>query len=233
MALPKIKHPTYKVVIPSSKQPINLRPFTVQEEKLLLMAKASEKSEDVLATVKQIIQNCIVEPIDVNKLATFDIEYIFIKLRSKSIGEVVDLEYREDEDDPDNVVKFRVNLEEIEVKFNKDHSNKIAVFDDVGIVMRYPTLEEVKMLEESDNEEENIFKILVSCIETIYDKDEVYSEYSEKELEDFINSLPMESMNKIKTFFETMPAIEHTVKIKDKKGKVKEITLKGINSFFT
>jgi hypothetical protein len=232
MALPKIKHPTYKVVIPSSKQSINLRPFTVQEEKLLLMAKASEKSEDVLATVKQIIQNCIVEPINVDKLATFDIEYIFIKLRSKSIGEVVDLEYRENEGDEDTI-KFRVNLEDIEVKFNPDHSNKISVFDDVGIVMRYPTLEEVKMLEESDSEEENIFKILVSCIETIYDKDEVYSEYSEKELEDFINSLPMESMNKIKTFFETMPAIEHTVKIKDAKGKVKEITLKGINSFFT
>ncbi|CAB5221351.1 Baseplate hub assembly protein, bacteriophage T4-like [uncultured Caudovirales phage] len=232
MALPKIKHPTYKVVIPSSKQTINLRPFTVQEEKLLLMAKASEKSEDILATVKQIIQNCITEPVDVDKLATFDIEYIFIKLRSKSIGEVVDLEYKENEEDEDTI-KFRVNLEDIEVKFNKDHSNKIPVFDDVGIVMRYPTLEEVKILEQSDNEEENIFKILVSCIDTIYDNDEVYSEYTEKELEDFINSLPMESMNKIKTFFETMPAIEHTVKIKNAKGKVKEITLKGINSFFT
>lgn len=230
MALPKIKHPTYKVTIPSTKKEVTLRPFTVQEEKLLLMAKSSEKSEDIVAAIKQIIQNCIQEKVDVEKLATFDIEYLFVRLRAKSVGETVDLEY----DDPDTKekLKFRVNLDEVEVKFNKDHSNKITVVDDVGIVMRYPTLEEIKSLEQSQ-EEEAIVKVLSKCIDKIYDKDSVYSDYTEEELSDFINSLPLDSMNNIKNFFDTMPALEHKVTLKNKSGETKEITLRGINSFFT
>ena len=116
MALPKIKHPTYSVTIPSTQQSINIKPFTVQEEKILLMAKSSEKTEDVVAAVKQIIQNCIIEAVDVDKLATFDVEYLFVKLRSKSIGEVVDLEYKDP--DTEETIKFKVNLDNIEIKNN-------------------------------------------------------------------------------------------------------------------
>lgn len=231
MALPKIKHPTYKVTIPSTKQQITLRPFTVQEEKLLLMAKTTEKNEDILHSVKQIIQNCIIEPINVDKLATFDIEYLFIKLRAKSIGEVVDLEYTDP--DTNEIIKFKVNLDDIEVKFDDKHSNKIQLLDDIGIVLNYPTLEEIKILESGGTEQENVFKILMQCIDKIYDTEDVYDDYTEKELEDFMNSLPMDSMSKIKEFFETMPTIEHTVKLKNKEGKKRDIILKGINSFFT
>lgn len=231
MALPKIKHPTYKVKIPSSGKEITIRPFTVQEEKMLMMAKASERSDDIVNTVKQVIQNCITEPVEVDKLATFDIEYIFIKLRAKSVGEMVDLEYTDPE--TNDTIKFKLNLDDIEVKTTEGHSNKVNVYEDVGIVMRYPTLEEVKILEDSDNKEEAVFKVLLSCVDKIYDNDNVYNEFTEKELEDFVYSLPMESMDKIKTFFDTMPVVEHIVKLKNKQGETKEVVLRGINSFFT
>ena len=230
MALPKIKHPTYKITIPSTQKEINFRPFTVQEEKLLLMAKNSEKTDDIINTVKQVIQNCIIEPIDVEKLAIFDIEYIFIKLRSKSVGEIVDLEYTDPETNEN--IKFKVNLDNIEVKRNPEHINKFSLFENIGVVMRYPTLEEVKSVEEN-GKEEAVFTMLLKCIDQIYDEETVYSDYNEKELNEFINTLPMESMTAIQKFFETMPSVEHTVKLKNKSGETKEVVLKGINSFFT
>ena len=230
MALPKIKHPTYSITIPSNNKKVNFRPFTVQEEKLLLMAKNSEKTEDIINTVKQVIQNCIIEPIDVEKLAIFDIEYIFIKLRSKSVGEVVDLDYNDPETDEN--IKFKINLDDIEVKRNDEHTNKFVLFENIGVVMRYPTLEEVKTVEDN-GKDEAVFTMLIKCIDQIYDDETVYSDYNEKELDEFINTLPMESMGAIQKFFETMPSVEHTVKLKNKKGETKEVVLKGINSFFT
>jgi len=230
MALPKIKHPTYKIIIPSTQKEVNFRPFTVQEEKLLLMAKNSEKTDDIINTVKQVIQNCIIEPVDVDKFAIFDIEYIFINLRAKSVGEIVDLEYNDP--DTDENIKFKVNLDKIEIKRNPEHTNKFPLFENIGVVMRYPTLEEVKTVEDN-GKEEAVFTMLLKCIDQIYDDETVYSDYDEKELNEFINTLPMESMGAIQKFFETMPSVEHTVKLKNKKGETKEVVLKGINSFFT
>jgi len=230
MALPKIKHPTYKITIPSNEKEVNFRPFTVQEEKLLLMAKNSEKTEDIINTVKQVIQNCIIEPIEIEKLAIFDIEYIFIKLRSKSVGEIVELDYTDPEDGEN--IKFKINLDDIEIKKHEGHSNKFSLFENIGVVMRYPTLEEIKTVEDN-GKDEAVFTMLIKCIDQIYDEETVYSDYSEKELNEFVNTLPMESMSSIQKFFETMPSVEHTVKLRNKKGETKEIVLKGINSFFT
>lgn len=231
MALPKIKHPTYSVKIPSTKQEVNIRPFTVQEEKLLLMARSSENTDDIVSAIKQIIKNCIVENIDVDKLATFDIEYLFIKLRSKSVGEMVDLEYTVPE--TEEKIKFKLDLEQINVKFNENHNTKFNVVGDIGVVMRYPTLNEVRMVESSDNPEETLLNILFKCIDKIYDQDNVYSDFTEKELQDFINSLPIETMVKIREFFETMPAVIHEIKLKDKDGKNVDVVLRGLTNFFT
>lgn len=229
MALPKIKHPTYTITIPSTKKQVNFRPFTVQEEKLLLMARASEKSDDIVSTIKQIIQNCIIEPIEVEKLATFDIEFIFLRLRAKSVGEVVELEYK-DEEVP---VKFKVNLEEVQVKYSPDHKNKFNVHEDIGVLMRYPTLDEIISVESSTDKEDAIFNVLFKCVDKIYDKETVYNDFTEKELQEFINSLPMDALLKIKEFFDTMPSVEHTVSLKNSKGETKDILLKGLNSFFS
>lgn len=229
MALPKIKHPTYSITIPSTKQQVTIRPFTVQEEKLLLMAKASEKLDDVIDCMVKIVKNCIIEPVDVSKLATFDIEYIFIKLRSKSVGEIVDLEYNDSET---GTVNFQVNLEEIEVKYFPEHTPKIKVFDDIYVKMRYPSLDDMKAVG-GDINEDNIVDILYKCIEQMYDDNEVYTEYSKEELEEFINNLPVDSIANITKFFNTMPVVEHTVTLKNREGQTKEVLLRGINSFFT
>ena len=229
MALPKIKHPTYAVTIPSTKQQVTIRPFTVQEEKLLLMAKASDKSEDIINCMNQIVKNCVIEPVDIEKLATFDVEYLFIKLRAKSIGEVVDLEYNDEET---GKVNFQVNLEEVEVKYNPDHTNKIKVYDDLYFKMKYPTLSDMKSVN-GEIDDNNITDILYNCIEQMYDNNEVYTEYSKEELEDFINTLPLDSIANITKFFDTMPVVEHKVVLKNKAGNTKEVQLRGINSFFT
>lgn len=232
MTLPKIKHPTYSVVIPSTEQKITLRPFTVQEEKLLFMARSSENTEDAINAVKQIITNCVQESIDVDKLATFDIEYLFIKLRSKSVGEVVELEYTEPESG--ELIKFNINLDEIKVKTNPNHKKKFIIASNIGIVMRYPTLNEIGVIGNTEGTtlENQTMDVLKKCIETIYDDDNVYSDFTEKELSDFVDNLPIESMQKIREFFDTMPSVEHEVKIKTKTGKKIEVKLKGLNSFF-
>ena len=230
MALPKIKHPTYNFTIPSTKKKVNVRPFTVQEEKILLMAKSSDKTEDIVASVKQIIRNCIIDPVDVDQLATFDIEYLFVKLRSKSIGEVVDLVYKDP--DTEEEIKFKINLEDVEVKYDPDHSNKIMLNNDVGVVMKYPTLNDVKQVEMESDDENSILNVLINCIDKIFDDEKVYSDFSKDELIDFIDNLPIESMNEIKKFFDTMPVLIHNVTLTNKNGDTREITLKGLNSFF-
>jgi len=230
MALPKIKHPTYTIVIPSIKKQVNIRPFTVQEEKLLLMAKQSESTDDVITAIKQIIKNCVIEPIEVDKLTTFDVEYLFIKLRSKSIGELIDLEYK----DPDTseVIKFKLNLDDVEVVYNLDHKSSFNIHDDIGVTMRYPTLNEIKVIESSEDEKTTL-QILFKCIDKVYDNETVYTDFTSEELEDFINNLPMDSMQNIKTFFDTMPSVEHEIKLKNKEGKVREVKIKGLSNFFT
>ena len=230
MALPKIKHPTYNFTIPSTKKNVNVRPFTVQEEKILLMAKSSDKTEDIVESVKQIIRNCIIDPVDVDQLATFDIEYLFVKLRSKSIGEVVDLVYKDP--DTEEEIKFKINLEDVEVKYDPDHSNKIMLNNDVGVVMKYPTLNDVKQVEMESDDENSILNVLINCIDKIFDDEKVYSDFSKDELIDFIDNLPIESMNEIKKFFDTMPVLIHNVTLTNKNGDTREITLKGLNSFF-
>ena len=233
MALPKIKHPTYSITIPSTKQQVNIRPFTVQEEKLLLMARQSEDQDDVVKSIKQIITNCVIEKIDVDKLSTFDIEYIFIKLRAKSVGELVDLEYQVPDSETNEVIKFKLNLDEIEVKFNPDHKNKFIIMNDVGVVMRYPTLNEIRAIESGNGSEQSVLNILIKCVESIFDQDSVYDDFTEEEVVEFINNLPLDAMQNMRTFFETMPTVEHTSKVKNKAGQEIEVTLRGLNSFFT
>lgn len=236
MALPKIKHPTYSVTIPSTGQEINIRPFTVQEEKLLLMAKSSDNVNDTVTTIKQVINNCIMENVDIDKLSTFDIEYLFIKLRAKSVGEIVDLEYIVPETKEN--IKFKINLDEIQVKKNPDHKNKFNLYENIGVVMRYPTLNELKNIQNVDSQNDvdnqnDSMEVLFKCIDKIYDDDTVYNDFNEQELQEFVNSLPIDSLNNIKNFFETMPSVEHNVKLKTNDGKEIDVNLKGLNSFFT
>lgn len=232
MALPKITHPVYKIKIPSTKKVVSFRPYTVKEEKLLLMIKSSEEISDAVDVLKQVITNCAVEPIDVDKLALFDIEYIFVKMRSKSVGEEVELVYSKGE----SKAKFIVNLEEVEVKFNPDHETKFMLTESIGISMHYPSFDAMLKLDEKIEKNEEIdtfiFDLFIDCVDNIYDDKKVYTDFTRDEMSDYILDLPRDCVDKIKRFFDTMPVLEHKINIKFKDGVAEEVTLRGLKDFF-
>lgn len=226
MALPKIKHPTFRVKIPSNEREINIRPFTVQEEKLLLMAQESEDQKTIINTVKQIVNNCILdEDININRLATFDLEYLILKIRAKSVSEIIELKYEIDGEE----IPVQINLDEVEVKKNKNHRNKFMITDSLGVIMRYPSIDVIA----SDNSVDDIFNKITSCIESVYDNDNVYNEFTQVEINEFVMSLPSEALKILGEFFNNMPKLEHTIKLKNKNGEEKEIVLRGLSDFFT
>lgn len=234
MALPKIEHPTFKVSLPSNKKQITLRPFLVKEEKILLMALQSEDSEEIVNSIKQVITNCIFdEEINVDDLATIDIEYLFIKLRARSVNNVIKLTYKDNEDDKRYDVE--VNLDEVEIKYSEDHTNDIKVGKDVGIRLKYPNASLSSQVKNVTTETELFFKILKNSIDVIYDKNNEYSvsDSSEEELDEFIQSLDVKAFNKIQNFFTTMPRLHYEVSYVNSLGKTRTITLNSLSDFFT
>lgn len=232
MALPKINHPIFRITIPSSKKVLSFRPYTVKEEKLLLMVNSSEDLSESIETLKQIINNCCIEPIEVSKLAVFDIEYIFIKLRSKSVGEQLELVFNSG----GNKRPFIVDLESVEVKFNPEHQQKFVLSGDVGVSMKYPNFDSMlkleKLMKDDGNVDDFVFDMFIDCVENVFDNSKVYTDFSREELEEFVLSLPTEATATIKKFFETMPVLEHTVKVKAKDGSTEDVVLRGLKDFF-
>lgn len=224
--LPKISHPTFDVVIPSTKKKIKLRPFTVKEEKILLMAKDSKDENDLIDGIIQIINNCSFDDLDTEKLATFDIEYLIVKLRSKSVSELVELNYKLG----DEKIPFQVNLEEVQVKFNENIDRKFMVTDEYGITLNYPSIKNSKLYDAT--KPESLFKLVYSSVENIFDNDNVYDDFTEAEIEEFIMSLPSNAFMKITEFYANVPKLEHEVKIKNKEGDEKTIVLRGLKDFF-
>ncbi len=237
MALPKLNVPVYEAILPSTEKVIKYRPFLVKEEKLLLTAQ--ESGEDaVLPAVKQIIKNCVQGEIDVDSMPIFDIEYLFLRLRAKSIGEEVTLGLKPWGCPQNNgeLCKFTtevtINLEEIECKKGKNHSSKIMLDDNVGIMMKYPDISQVGI---KGSEIEMGMKVIRSCINMIFTKEETYERdsFTDKELDEFIDSLNSKQMENINKFFETMPTLKHTAKYNCKTcGEEKETTIQGLQSFF-
>ena len=227
MALPKITHPIFKITIPSTKQSLSFRPYTVKEEKLLLFIKNEENISEVIDVLKQVITNCCVETIDTEKLALFDIEYIFIKLRAKSVDSNIELNYRKGE----QLTSFVVDLNSVEVKFNPKHEKKFMLYDNVGVTMRYLSFKEMYNLENLMTDA-IIFDLFTSCIENVFDDNKVYTEFTKEEMDEFVLQLPRECIEKVKTFFDTMPVLEHKQMVKYKDGTTEEITLSGLKDFF-
>ena len=237
MSLPIIKHPIYKLTIPSTEKVISYRPYTVQEEKLLLIVRLSEDIEEVIMTLKQIIRNCVLDEINVDKLAMFDIEYIFVNIRKVSVSNIVELFYTEE----DEKIPFMVDLEQVKIKFTPSHSNRININTNVGIKMNYPNLSDILKLEFIANQtdvlateiDDQLFEMFVNSIDSIYDNEKTYTDFTKEELRTFVLSLPVDSMSKIREFFDTMPVLEHNVKVKLPSGEIKEVKLKGLKDFFT
>jgi rubrerythrin len=240
MALPMMSAPTYTMTIPSSGAKVKYRPFLVKEEKALLIAQQSEDSLTMVETLKDVIKNCVQDKLDVNKLATFDLEYMFIQIRGKSVGEQLELIFPCDVDHGEQNEKARskvvIDLNELNVEKPENHTNKFQLFNDVGVVMKYPTIDTLKKLENIDvTDYDKIFEIMAYSIEYIYDGEEIYhaSEQKHEELIQFINNLSSEQFVKLQSFFESMPKlrkeIEYTCPIC---GKHHKKVLEGIQSFF-
>ena len=233
MALPKLNNITYDLVLPSTGETLNFRPFLVKEQKALLIAQESEDDKLIEKTFAQIIKDCIVEDIDPYVMPMFDIEYVFLKLRGKSVGEKVKLNLL-CPDDEKTRVEVEIDLDEVGIQQDENHTNVIELTKDINLIMRYPTLGDMKGFTDV-GEVRSIFEMIKRCIHEIHDGETVHNriDMSEKELDDFIDSMSSENFENVGKFFETMPKLLHVVEVKNPKTKKKnEIVIEGLQSFF-
>lgn len=242
--LPKIDVPVYSINLISNGKEIKFRPFTVKEEKLFLMANESKDLKTIIDTTKQVLNNCIVSEIDIDSLPVFDIEYLFLNIRARSVNEVIALNYKcnndiKNEDDDGthkcgHTVQIDVNILDIKPKSNKKVDNKIQITDKIGMVMKYPNFNTLAKYE-GENESDIVLKLTIDCIDYIYDADQIYyaKDTTEEELVEFIETMQSKDLEKIKEFFDSIPKISKDLDFKCKKcGYEEKITLEGIESFF-
>lgn len=254
MALPKSEVPQYELVIPSSGQRVQYRPFLVKEEKILLLALRGEDQSQIITAMETIVQNCIMSPVDVAKLAMFDIEYIFLKIRSKSVGEKIQLNYicRNEKDvekrDPDTglpvtvkqacgtTVPVELDIDSVKVKTVDGHTNKIDFGNGIGVVMKYPNIDMVrKMVNEKRDLDDvaNTLDIIAMCMESVYTPDVQTSEFTMAEAVEWLEGLTQQQFAKIQNFFDTIPHLKEVLLFKCPTcGHEQEIVLEGIQSFF-
>ena len=233
MALPKLTYPTYTITVPSLKKEHKFRPFLVKEEKLLLMAKESATPSDVLSAVKQVVNNCCLDKLDINKLAIFDLEYIFLKLRANSVDNICKVSFKDREDD--KVYDFDIDLNSVEVIFPEKLNKVIKLNEKMGIVMKYPSAslyDDKDFLSLNDN---YLFELIVRCIDKIYDGDQVYDAktHSLSEMKDFLDTLDGKSFIAIQQFLLDIPKLKHVMNYTNSKGTKQEIVLSSLNDFFT
>lgn len=236
MALPKIDIPTYELTLPSVDQQVKYRPFLVKEEKLLMMALESGEDADMKNATIDLVNSCTFGKIKAEELPLFDIEYLFLNIRAKSVGEVAKFQVI-CPDDKITLVPVDIDLTEVNVQVDDKHNNNILLDEsrNLGIVMRYPTLKLVPMGIDRNMNADKIFNLMVSCIDHIYEGDKVYpaKDSSRSELVDFFNNLNSAQFQLIKTFFDEMPRLRHTIKVTNPKTKKEsEITFSGLQDFF-
>jgi len=235
MALPTINTPTYELEIPSTDEKIKYRPFLVKEEKILMVAMEGGEQNDIINAVKDIVQACTFDKVDISKMPMFDMEYIFLNIRAKSVGETSQLKLR-CPDDNETFVKTDIDLTKVDVQITEGHTNKIELTDEMGMIMTYPTLDSFSDSTTVINAS-NMLDVIASCVAQIYDKkgEDVYDakDSTKQELVDFLESLNSKQFLEIQKFFDTMPKLTHTVNIENPETKVKsDITLTGLNDFF-
>ena len=243
MALPKLNVPVYETILPSTDKVIKYRPFLVREEKILLTAMESDDEKLISNAVKQILKNCIQGEMNINELPTFDIEFLFLRLRAKSVGEKITVGLRPYPcvQNEGELCKFstevEINLEEVKVKKNDNHTSKIMIDNNVGVKLKYPDIDLIT----PDGNKEKLsqvdlgMSVIKNCIDMIFTKETVHERdsFTEEELDEFLDSLNSEQFERIKEFFDTIPKLSHTAKYTCKTcGEEKETTIEGLNSFF-
>jgi len=234
MALPKIDTPIFEMTIPSQDKVVKFRPFLVKEEKILLIAQQSDTDRDIILAIKQILNNCILDAdFDVDSLATFDLEYMFLKLRARSVNNVIEVSYRDLEDD--KVYTFEIDLDEVEIQKTETQSNKIKINDEIGMIMKYPSVQTINNIPENATGTDVVEYLVRSCIDKIYDEDNVYivAEEPEAEVQAFIDNLDVETYDKIRQFFSDLPKMYHKIEYKNSLGNERSIELTSLRDFFT
>ena len=238
MPLPRIAAPTYELELPSSGKSIQYRPFLVKEEKVLVIALESEDTKQITTAIKNVIRNCVLtKGIKVESLPTFDIEYLFLNIRGKSVGEELEVNII-CPDDEETQVPVTINLDDIKVQKNEDHTNKVKLDATLMMEMKYPSLDQF-IKNNFDFKDQNAmdqsFELIASCIDKIYSEEEVWAteDCTKKELNEFLESMNSSQFKDIEKFFETMPKLSHKVKVTNPKTKVEnEVVLEGLASFF-
>ena len=238
MPLPKIATPTYELELPSTGKSIKYRPFLVKEEKVLVIALESEDTKQISTAIKSVISNCVLtKGIKVETLPTFDIEYLFLNIRGKSVGEELDVNII-CADDEETQVTVNINLDDIEVHRNDEHTNKIKLDDTLMMELKYPSLDQFIKNNFDFNDKsgmEQSFDLIASCIDKIFSEDEVWAaaDCTKKEVREFLESMNSSQFKEIEKFFQTMPKLSHTLTVTNPKTKVEsEVVLEGLASFF-
>ena len=234
MGLPIIQHPTFSLILPSTQKRVSFRPFLVKEEKILLIAQSGGDQGDIVRAIKQVISSCITDPgVNVEEFTTFDLEYFFIKLRSKSVQNIIELQYKDNEDE--KIYTIEVDLDEVEVIRDKEASSRIEITPTSGINLRYPQLSIMDSVEAITDAVDFNFAIMQACIDTVYDNDKVFktSDFTREEVREYLDSLDVKTYQAIQLFIEAMPRVEHTIGYTNSLGNDIKIKLKSLTDFFT
>ncbi len=232
MSLPKIDLPIYELSLPSTGKQVKFRPFTVKEEKILLTAQESKDTKQVILAIKQILNNCLIN-MDIDKLSVFDLEYLLVMIRSKSINNIVDFEI----EDPDTkeTIELQIDLSNVKVEKSKNHKNTIAL-DPYILYLKYPNIDEFEvMLTKEEQTAEDGYNLMLSCLDKLISADDqvyVFKDFTKTEINDFMESLPGDVVSQIKLFFETIPKVRHEITYVNSKGDSKVFVIQGTQSFF-
>jgi len=232
MALPKIDLPVFETVLPSTKKNIKYRPFTVKEEKILLVAQEANEPGQELLAIKQIVNNCVMD-IDVEELPMFDVEYILLQLRAKSVNNTIEFQVKDPDTEED--VSLTIDLDQMKLEVKEEHSNKIPINDEYSLFLKYPSINEfIQIFEMNPDDPLADYFVMVSCLDYIASDDEIhrFKDYGQKDIDAFMESMQGDVIKKIQTFFETMPRLRHETKYTNKEGKEQTFVIEGMRSFF-
>ena len=233
MALPKLEVPTYELTLPSTNKVVKFRPFLVKEQKVLYVAQQDSENDQVISdAIGELVKNCTFDTVDPLIAPMFDIEYIFLQLRSKSVGETIDIQVK-CPDDNKTTVGVKINLKDVNVQMTTGHSNEVVLSDNMKIVLRYPILRDMRNVK-GDNEMDRVFHLLSKCIHEVHHGDKIYNaiDVTEEDLKTFIEQMTTDQLEKIMDFFNTMPKLRHVVEVTNPNTKKKgEVIVEGLTSF--
>lgn len=234
MPLPKIEKPLFELTVPSQNRTVLCRPFVVREEKILLTAQLSGNEKDIVLAIKQVLVNCIEDPsFNAEDMTTYDLEHMFLKLRARSVNNIIEVSYKDNEDE--KIYKFEIDLDEVEMLKDKEINNKIMITDDIGMILKFPSVSVLSAIPSEVDSTDLVEYLVLASIDQIFDENEVYpaKDQDEQELKDFIDNLDVETFDKLREFFNSIPSLYYKIEYKNSLGNQRTIELTTLSDFFT